>query len=79
MKKQERRERVKRMLYSYDIFDTILTRRTATPHGIFALMQKRYRPGMAACRRKSLPDFMNCVYRGNVLHVIFCVKKAVRK
>ena len=31
------------MLYSYDIFDTILTRKTATPHGIFALMQQRLR------------------------------------
>lgn len=28
-------------LYSFDIFDTLITRRTATPEGIFALMQKR--------------------------------------
>ncbi len=28
-------------LYSFDIFDTLVTRRTATPEGIFALMQKR--------------------------------------
>lgn len=27
------------MLYSFDIFDTIITRNTATPEGIFALMQ----------------------------------------
>lgn len=27
------------MLYSFDIFDTIITRNTATPDGIFALMQ----------------------------------------
>lgn len=27
-------------LYSFDIFDTLITRRTATPKGIFALMQK---------------------------------------
>lgn len=29
------------MLYSYDIFDTVLTRRTANPHGIFAIMQDK--------------------------------------
>ncbi|MBR1642065.1 MAG: hypothetical protein IJ683_07075 [Butyrivibrio sp.] len=29
------------MLYSYDVFDTVITRRTATPKGIFALMQER--------------------------------------
>lgn len=28
-------------LYSYDIFDTLITRRTATPHGIFAVMQEK--------------------------------------
>ena len=27
------------MLYSFDIFDTLITRRTATPKGIFAIMQ----------------------------------------
>lgn len=27
------------MLYSFDVFDTIITRNTATPDGIFALMQ----------------------------------------
>lgn len=27
------------MVYSFDIFDTLITRTTATPHGIFALMQ----------------------------------------
>ena len=26
-------------LFSFDIFDTLITRKTATPHGIFALMQ----------------------------------------
>ena len=29
------------ILYSFDVFDTLITRRTATPEGIFALMQKR--------------------------------------
>lgn len=29
------------MLYSFDIFDTIITRVTATPQGVFALMQER--------------------------------------
>lgn len=29
------------MIYSYDVFDTIITRKTATPHGIFALMQEK--------------------------------------
>lgn len=28
------------MLYSFDVFDTLITRKTATPKGIFALMQK---------------------------------------
>lgn len=30
-----------KLLYTFDIFDTLITRRTATPEGIFALMQKR--------------------------------------
>lgn len=29
------------IIYSYDIFDTIITRRTADPYGVFALMQDR--------------------------------------
>ena len=29
------------MLYSFDIFDTLITRTTATPKGIFAIMQER--------------------------------------
>lgn len=29
------------MLYSFDIFDTIITRITATPQGVFALMQEK--------------------------------------
>ncbi len=29
------------MVYSFDVFDTLITRTTATPDGIFALMQKR--------------------------------------
>lgn len=29
------------MLYSFDVFDTVITRNTATPRGIFALMQER--------------------------------------
>ena len=29
------------MLYSYDVFDTVITRTTATPKGIFALMRER--------------------------------------
>ena len=28
------------MVYSFDVFDTLITRKTATPHGIFAYMQK---------------------------------------
>lgn len=28
-------------LYSFDIYDTLITRKTATPEGIFALMQKK--------------------------------------
>ena len=28
-------------LYSFDIFDTLITRRTFTPFGIFAIMQKK--------------------------------------
>ena len=29
------------MLYSFDVFDTLITRKTATPKGIFAIMQHR--------------------------------------
>ncbi|MBR3622843.1 MAG: hypothetical protein IKN43_05795 [Selenomonadaceae bacterium] len=29
------------MLYSFDVFDTLITRKTATPKGIFALMQHK--------------------------------------
>lgn len=29
------------MLYSFDVFDTLITRTTATPEGVFALMQER--------------------------------------
>lgn len=29
------------MIYSYDIFDTVITRKTANPHGIFALVQEK--------------------------------------
>lgn len=28
-------------LYSFDVFDTVITRKTATPHGIFAIMQEK--------------------------------------
>lgn len=35
----ERNEMIK--LYSYDIFDTLITRETATPVGVFVLMQFR--------------------------------------
>lgn len=31
------------MLYSFDIFDTLITRTTASPQGIFALMQEKLR------------------------------------
>ena len=30
----------KKNLYSFDIFDTLITRTTATPYGIFALIQE---------------------------------------
>ena len=30
-----------KITYSYDLFDTVFTRRTATPHGIFALVQDK--------------------------------------
>ena len=30
-------------MYSFDVFDTLITRRTAVPTGIFALMQSRIR------------------------------------
>ncbi len=34
------------MLYSFDVFDTLITRNTATPQGIFALMQNTLRRDM---------------------------------
>ena len=36
-----RRFGVKGHIYSFDIYDTLITRKTATPEGIFALMQKQ--------------------------------------
>ena len=43
------------MLYSFDVFDTVITRITATPQGIFALMQERMsREGRFA----SLPELI---------------------
>lgn len=33
------------MFYSFDVFDTLITRRTATPEGIFVLMQERLTAG----------------------------------
>lgn len=33
------------MLYSFDVFDTLITRRTATPEGIFTLMQEKLEAG----------------------------------
>ena len=32
-------------MYSFDIFDTLITRRTATPEGIFLLMQENMKKG----------------------------------
>lgn len=32
---------MKNQLYSFDIYDTLITRKTATPEGIFALMQEK--------------------------------------
>ena len=32
--------RSQKMLYSFDVFDTIITRKTAKPTGIFKIMQK---------------------------------------
>ena len=38
---------VKGQLYSFDIYDTLITRKTATPEGIFALMQKQLEENLA--------------------------------
>lgn len=40
-----------RLVYSFDIFDTLITRKTATPAGIFMVMRERLR----AMNRHSLP------------------------
>lgn len=37
-------------LYSFDVFDTLIARRTATPEGIFALMQQKLAEPEHACR-----------------------------
>ncbi|WIH87732.1 hypothetical protein [Brachyspira pilosicoli] len=36
---------MKYKLYSFDVFDTIVTRKTATPYGIFAIMQNKLLSG----------------------------------
>lgn len=42
-------------LYSFDIFDTIITRTTATPTGIFAIMQEKLKTSNALL---SVPDYV---------------------
>ena len=43
------------MLYSFDVFDTLITRTTASPLGIFALMQERLRREQA---ENGLEDYL---------------------
>jgi len=38
-----------RILYSFDVFDTIITRTTATPPGIFVLME---------CKLRTLSEYL---------------------
>jgi len=37
---QATRQKVKNFMYSFDVFDTVITRNTATPVGIFALVER---------------------------------------
>lgn len=53
-------------LYSFDVFDTLITRRTATPEGIFALMQK------------SLP-VCTCRYSERIMHNFFILRREAEK
>ncbi len=48
------------MLYSFDVFDTIITRKTATPRGIFALMQSRIASDLVF---RALPAFFYHSFR----------------
>lgn len=41
-------------LYSFDVFDTLVTRKTATPDGIFYLMQEKLEGG----KYESIPDYV---------------------
>lgn len=43
------------MIYSFDIFDTLITRKTATPKGIFAIMQRRL---LQDSRYASIPRYI---------------------
>ena len=63
------------MLYSYDIFDTILTRRTATPHGIFALMQKRLQAGHGGLPEEIASGFYELRIQGERLARYFLREK----
>lgn len=44
-------------VYSFDIFDTLITRRTATPKGIFAVMQETLQSRSAAYPTQLVEDF----------------------
>lgn len=47
------------VLYSFDVFDTLITRATATPRGIFALVDKRLQVEQSDISRKILDSFYN--------------------
>ena len=47
-------------LFSYDIFDTVITRRTANPHGIFVIMQNKL---LQECKYSKIPrEIINNFY-----------------
>lgn len=57
-----------RTVYSFDIFDTLLTRKVATPGGIFAIVQDRIRK---ECREDYSAEMIEnfCFFRRAVEHV----------
>lgn len=53
--------------YSYDVFDTIITRKTATPHGIFAIMQDKLKNNNNGIPRELAENFFELRVQGEHL------------
>ena len=63
----------RKTLYSFDIFDTIITRTTANPSGIFMLVEKRITLEKPALIRKLYRSYSEMrIYAEKVARNLFC-------